>query len=791
MSQSYWVTLNYVESSLEPIIIHLIESLQKWYKPIHISPSDKARPLEGHAIMLVVMGSQWTSAFNSQDPIIQLRVHEIEDALHDPSVRVIPILIGTAEMPSTDRLPPSLDALTNQDALQFPIEQEVLSTISTASGSMDLISDVIDDMRRRECLTDEDAAKGHHALDVIQMTLNLVRSAISPDDQTQRIRLQIEGTRFAKLANKWRDFLSHIADFLEALQSLQSVLSKFVNKVECIDNETLDALEKAINNLRRLAQLLERWFKIPILAPPKPLPSRSTSEADPIRSKVIVDDKIIEKPPTPDVIPPPPPPTQPPVQPGNTRNPPIIPVIVIVILILIIGILLVRERQPDILVSLLNPSSETPPPTLTLTITETPTDVPTLTPTETPQPTRTATLTRTRTPTDTPTTSHTPTNTPTNTLTSTNTPTPTPTGFNVGAVLQVTSTATAIVRRQPAHDYFEEVAYILPGQCVNLLDDRPEPETIELADGEEITQEWYLIQPLGSDFEGWLETHLLVIPADEQIAFTTQRANLFFTTSYQSSTNIRVPDNTQLTLLAVSSFNENWFLVETEEGDQGWVNRAVLNLPDTLCSNLPSQQPPPTPVLLDPLVVDFDYEIRSEACFVILNLVNLSSGSGNLIYDWSIPVDTPVITDTRDLNTTYFRNSGPDGETRIYDATLTVTDEAGRRDTASQLIPITFNGDCNTNPAPIANFTWVQPARTPCNAEIQFTNSSENATGYTWSFGDGERSDQANPTHTYFWSLGGPLTITRNVTLTATGVDGSDEYTQPVVINFEPCSIDP
>ncbi|MDZ4668210.1 MAG: PKD domain-containing protein [bacterium] len=62
------------------------------------------------------------------------------------------------------------------------------------------------------------------------------------------------------------------------------------------------------------------------------------------------------------------------------------------------------------------------------------------------------------------------------------------------------------------------------------------------------------------------------------------------------------------------------------------------------------------------------------------------------------------------------------------------------------------------NPNPSANFTSVAGAT----GLVTFTNTSTNATTYSWNFGDGNNSTSANPTHTY--AANGVY----NVTLTAT-----------------------
>lgn len=81
-----------------------------------------------------------------------------------------------------------------------------------------------------------------------------------------------------------------------------------------------------------------------------------------------------------------------------------------------------------------------------------------------------------------------------------------------------------------------------------------------------------------------------------------------------------------------------------------------------------------------------------------------------------------------------------------------------------------------TVPAPISDFTFTgSGANAPAN--VVFTNASQNATTYSWNFGDGGTSTDINPTHTY--SVAG----TFNVVLTATGNGGTNSKTKVVTIN--------
>ena len=77
------------------------------------------------------------------------------------------------------------------------------------------------------------------------------------------------------------------------------------------------------------------------------------------------------------------------------------------------------------------------------------------------------------------------------------------------------------------------------------------------------------------------------------------------------------------------------------------------------------------------------------------------------------------------------------------------------------------------NPSPVADFT---AATSTSNLDAVFTNTSTDATDYTWDFGDGNGSTDANPTHTY--SAAGPY----NVTLSASSSVGDNIKSRVVTV---------
>jgi PKD repeat protein len=83
--------------------------------------------------------------------------------------------------------------------------------------------------------------------------------------------------------------------------------------------------------------------------------------------------------------------------------------------------------------------------------------------------------------------------------------------------------------------------------------------------------------------------------------------------------------------------------------------------------------------------------------------------------------------------------------------------------------------------APTASFTATPNAANPL--MVVFTDTSDKGsadiTAWAWAFGDGNTSDEQNPTHTY------AAEGTYNVTLTVTSSVGSNARTSPSVINIE------
>ena len=146
-----------------------------------------------------------------------------------------------------------------------------------------------------------------------------------------------------------------------------------------------------------------------------------------------------------------------------------------------------------------------------------------------------------------------------------------------------------------------------------------------------------------------------------------------------------------------------------------------------------------------------------------VSFVNLSSGL-NLLYLWnfgdgnSSKLDTP---------THAYSSEG------VYTVGLTVTDTFGCRNTMVQSNLITVTD-------PVASFAPVYDTTVTCPPlVVQFQNYSRNYTSVLWDFGDGNISDEINPTHSY------TIPGLYNITLTVQGYGDCSADTIKQIANLK------
>jgi PKD repeat protein len=91
-------------------------------------------------------------------------------------------------------------------------------------------------------------------------------------------------------------------------------------------------------------------------------------------------------------------------------------------------------------------------------------------------------------------------------------------------------------------------------------------------------------------------------------------------------------------------------------------------------------------------------------------------------------------------------------------------------------MPACNKKDSKTNTAPVAKFV-ASGYEVPAPCPVTFINTSSNATGYFWNFGDGSTSAESNPVHTYSF-IG-----TYTVRLKITGPEGTDSVCKLLTIS--------
>ncbi len=142
-----------------------------------------------------------------------------------------------------------------------------------------------------------------------------------------------------------------------------------------------------------------------------------------------------------------------------------------------------------------------------------------------------------------------------------------------------------------------------------------------------------------------------------------------------------------------------------------------------------------------------------------VTFMNSSSGAGPLSYSW----DYGIGTTTNPSPSAFYSSTG------TYDVSLIVTDANGCADTAVEPDYIAI-GTMN------ADFTFSSPA---CKGGItHFTNTSSGGFNYQWDFGNGQTSNQEDPTVVY----GAPGTYIVSLTISAPGGGCSDSVSYPITV---------
>ncbi|MEM7485506.1 MAG: PKD domain-containing protein [Bacteroidota bacterium] len=163
---------------------------------------------------------------------------------------------------------------------------------------------------------------------------------------------------------------------------------------------------------------------------------------------------------------------------------------------------------------------------------------------------------------------------------------------------------------------------------------------------------------------------------------------------------------------------------------------------------------------VSPVAVDFNFEtIDSEVIFE-----NLTTGASSLVWDFgdgeTLEWDAEDTEEDSDFSPTYIYSSDD-----VVEVTLTVTNFLGVEVATSKIIQ-------GLVLSTVPDFTFTVSSLT-----VEFTDSSLLAVSHSWDFGDGNTSEEVNPTHVY------AADGTYDVTLTTTNDAGvSKSITQEVPV---------
>ncbi|MBC7778151.1 MAG: PKD domain-containing protein [Phycisphaerae bacterium] len=170
--------------------------------------------------------------------------------------------------------------------------------------------------------------------------------------------------------------------------------------------------------------------------------------------------------------------------------------------------------------------------------------------------------------------------------------------------------------------------------------------------------------------------------------------------------------------------------------------------------------PGPFVMMETPPTAGFMANPNSGCAPLTVQFTNTSSANAT-DFNWQFPGGLPSSSTEQNPSVVY---STPG----VYAVTLTASNAAGSA-TASQLNIVTVS------PEPTADF-----GASIVGATVSFSNSSANATSYSWGFGDGQTSIETSPSHTY--ASDGTYTVT----LSASNACGTVLSTQTIVIITPP-----
>jgi len=164
-------------------------------------------------------------------------------------------------------------------------------------------------------------------------------------------------------------------------------------------------------------------------------------------------------------------------------------------------------------------------------------------------------------------------------------------------------------------------------------------------------------------------------------------------------------------------------------------------------------------------VANFSFTGSGENAPAVITFTNSSTNSSTYLWDFGDGTD---MSNEKEPQHTYTTGG-------TFTVQLTATGEGGTNS-------ITKTVNISDPIGPTANFTFIGAGEyAPC--LVSFTNTSTDATSYSWDFGDGASSSIESPSHNYL--SGGMYTVT----LTATNGYGTNMITKNVNIESKPTKV--